>query len=141
VDFETVMATAAQIALQPLEDVPMRNHTTREILSHLRKFLRLLTDSGVDDREEISNASAVRKGERCMKDTVHRFASFPFTLSLEQVKEKKGNARERPQCLAAERALCGLERPHILCTPRAQQLRGVAPAPTFASKARFWNQK
>ena len=68
----------------------MRNRTTLEILSHLRKFLLLLTDSGVDDREEISNASAMRKGERCMKDTVHHFVTFPFTLSLEQVKEKKG---------------------------------------------------
>src|SRR6266581_2367822 len=114
----------------------MRNRTPREILSHLRNFLRLLTDSDVADREEISNASPVRKGERCMKDTVHHFASFPFTLSLEQVKEKKGNPRERPQCLAAELRICGLERPHLLCTPRAQVLRGVAPAHIFASRAR-----
>lgn len=41
-------------------------------------------------REEISNASAMRKGERYMKDTVHHFLTYPFTLSLEQVKEKKG---------------------------------------------------
>ena len=119
----------------------MRNRTPREILSHFRKFLRLFADSGVDDREEISNASAVRKGERSMNDTVHHFSTYPFTLSLEQVKEKKETARERPQCLAAERALCGLERPHLLCTPRAQVLRGVAPAHTFASRARFWNQR
>ncbi len=119
----------------------MRNRTIREILSHPRKFLRLLTDSDVADREKISNASPVRKGERCMKDTVHHFASFPFTLSPEQVKEKTGNARERPQCLAAELKLCGLERPHLLCTPRAQLLRGVAPAHTFASRTRFWNQR
>ena len=98
----------------------MRNRASREILSHSRKFLRLLTGSGVDDREEISKASPVRKGERCMKDTVHHFAIFPFTLSLEQVKEKKGYARERPQCLAAERTPYGLERPHLLCTRRAQ---------------------
>jgi len=117
-----------------------RNGTTREILSHPRKFLRLLTDGGVDDREEISNASAMRKGERCMKDTVHHFAVFSFTLSLEQVKEKESSARERPQCLAAEPKLCGLERPHHLCTRRAQLLRGVAPAHTFASRADFWNQ-
>jgi hypothetical protein len=67
----------------------MRNRMLREILSDLRKFLRLLTDSTADDREEISNASKAQKGERCMKDTVHHFAIFPFTLSLEQVKEKK----------------------------------------------------
>jgi hypothetical protein len=67
----------------------MRDNAPREILSHLRKFLRLLTDSDVAGREEISNASPVPKGERCMKDTVHHFASFPFTLSREQVKEKK----------------------------------------------------
>jgi hypothetical protein len=118
----------------------MRNGTPREILFHLRKFLRLVTDSGIDDREEISNASPVRKGERFMKDTVHLFAGSPFTLSLEQVKEKKGNAYERPQCLATELGLCGLERPHLLCPPRAQQLRGVAPAHMFASRADFWNQ-
>ena len=69
---------------------PIRNRTTLEILSNLRKFLLPLTDGSVDDREGISNASAMRKGERCMKDTVHYFAVFPFTLSLEQVKRKKG---------------------------------------------------
>lgn len=73
-----------------LGDAPMRNSALREILSHLRKFLRLLTNGNVADREEISNASAMRKGERCMKDTVHHFLTYPFTLSLEQVKEKKG---------------------------------------------------
>jgi hypothetical protein len=93
--------------------------------------------SVVGVREEISNASTVRKGERCMKDTVHPFASFPFTLSLEQVKEKKDGAHERPQCLAAERRTSGLERPHLLCAQRAQVLRGVAPAHLFASRARF----
>jgi hypothetical protein len=76
-----------------------------------------------------------------MKDTVHHYITFPFTLSLEQVKEKKGYAHERPQCLAAERRTCGLERPHLLCAPRAQVLRGVAPAHIFASTGRFWNQK
>jgi hypothetical protein len=135
------MAIAAKLALLPLWDALMRNRTPREILSQCRKFLRLLTDSGADDREEISNASKVRKGERCMKDTVHHFAIFPFTLSLEQVKAKKGSARERLQCLAVERTLCGLERPHLLCAPRAQVLRGVAPANMFESRARFWNQK
>ena len=84
------MTSAPKLALQPLGDAPMRNSALREILSDLRKFLRLLTDSGVDGREEISNASAMRKGERCMKDTVHHFLTYPFTLSLEQVKEKKG---------------------------------------------------
>jgi hypothetical protein len=34
----------------------------------------------------------------------------------------------------------GLERHHLLCTPRAQVLRGVARAHTFASRAWFWNQ-
>ena len=119
----------------------MRNRTTHEILSHLRKFLRLVTNSSADDREEISNASKVRKGERCVKDIVHHFGIFPFTLSLEQVKEKKGHAREMPRCLAADRKTSGLERPHLLCAPRAQVLRGVAPAHIFASRARFWNQR
>ena len=68
----------------------MRNRTPREILSHIRKYLRLLIGSGVGDGEEISNASTLRKGERCMKDAVHHFAVVPFTLSPEQVKEKKG---------------------------------------------------
>jgi hypothetical protein len=114
------MSTPAKLASQPLWDAPTRNGTTREILSHPRNFLRLLTDSGVDDREEISNASAMRKGERCMKGTVHHFGVAPFTLSPEQVKEKESSARERPQCLAAERTPYGLERPHLLCTRRAQ---------------------
>jgi hypothetical protein len=135
------MATAAKLALQPLGNPPVRNSAPHEILSHLRKFLRLLTGIGVGDREEISNASTVQKGERCMKATVHHFASVPFTLSLEQVKEKKDCAHERPQRLAAERRTSGLERPHLLCAPRAQVLRGVAPAHIFASRARFWNQK
>jgi hypothetical protein len=85
-----------------MRDAPMRNRTPREILSDLRNFLRLLTDRSADDREEISNASKVQKGEPCMKDTVHHFAIFPFTLSLEQVKEKKGYAREMPRCLATD---------------------------------------
>lgn len=84
------MTSAPKLALQPLRDAPVRNSALREILSDLRKFLLLLTDSGADGREEISNASAMRKGERCMKDTVHHFLTYPFTLSLEQVKEKKG---------------------------------------------------
>jgi len=131
------MATAPKLALQPLADAPMRNRTPREILSNPRTFLQQFSGSGVDDCEEISNASTMRKGERCMKDTVHHFASFPFTLSLEQVKEKKDCAQERPQCLAAERRTSGLERPHLLCAQRAQVLRGVAPAHLFASRARF----
>jgi hypothetical protein len=126
-----------KLALQPLGDAPMRNGTPREILSHFRKFLRLLTGSGVGDREEISNDSAMRKGERCMKDTVHHFSAYPFTMSLKQIKEKKDYGRERPQCLAAERRTSGLERPHLLCAQRAQVLRGVAPAHMFASRARF----
>jgi hypothetical protein len=135
------MAMAAKLALEPSGDAPVRNRTAREILSISREFLRLSMSSAVGDRKEISNASTVRKGERCMKDTVHPFASFPFTLSLEQVKEKKDCAHERPQCLAAERRTSGLERPHLLRTRRAQMLRGVAPAHTFASTADFWNQK
>jgi hypothetical protein len=119
----------------------MRNRPPREILSHFRKFLRLSMGSGVDDREEVSNASAVRKGERGMNDTVHHFSTYPFTLSLEQVKEKKRSACERPQCLAAERRTCGLERPHLLCAPRAQALRGVAPVHIFASTGSFWNPR
>jgi hypothetical protein len=119
----------------------MRNRASREILSHSRKFLRLLTRSGVDDREEISNALAKREGERCMKDTVHHFFTYPFTLSLEQVKEKKGYAREMPRCLATDRKTSGLERPHLLCTPRAQVLRGVAPAHMSARRVRLWNQR
>jgi len=43
-----------------------------EILSHLRKFLRLFRGGDVDDREEISNASAVRKGEGYFTHAVHR---------------------------------------------------------------------
>ena len=135
------MATAPKLALQPLGDASVRNSAPREILSHCRKFLRLLTGSCLGDREEISNASTVRKGERCMKDTVHHFANFPFTLSLEQVKEKKDCAHERSQCLAAERRTSGLERPHLLCARRAQVLRGVAPAHLFASRHVFWNQR
>ena len=127
-------------AVHRKRDAPMRNSTPREILSYFRNFLLPLTDGSVDDREEIFNALVVRRGERCMKDTVHHFGIFPFTLSLEQVKEKKGYAREMPQCLVTDRKTGGLERPHLLCTQRAQQLRGVAPAHTFASRARFWNQ-
>jgi len=121
-------------------DAPTRHRTPREILSNPRKFLQPFSGSAVDDYEEISNASAIGEGERCMKDTVHHFALFPFTLAPEEVKEKESSARERPQCLAAEPKLCGLERPHHLCTRRAQLLRGVAPAHTFASRAGFWNQ-
>ncbi len=57
----------------------MRNRTPREILSHFRKVLQLFSGRGVDDRKEISNASAVRKGERCMKYTDHFLAGVPFT--------------------------------------------------------------
>jgi hypothetical protein len=131
------MATAPELALQPLWDAPVRNRALRESLSHFRKFLRLSMGSGVDDREEISNASAMRKGERCMNDAVHHDLTYPFTLSLEQVKEKKDCAHERPQCLAAERRTSGLERPHLLCAQRAQTLRGVVPAHLFASRAGF----
>jgi len=58
------MATAAKLVLQHLRDAPMRTRAPREILAHLRTFLLPLTDGSVDDREEISNASPVRKGER-----------------------------------------------------------------------------
>ncbi len=75
------MGAAPKLALPPW---------AREILSGFWKFLRLLPGNGVDDREESSNASAMRKGERCMNDTVHHYLTYPFTLSLEQVKEKKG---------------------------------------------------
>ena len=89
------MATAPKLASQPLGDAPMRNTAPREILSHLRKFLQLLTGSGVDDREEISNASAVRKGERCMKDTVHYFVHLPVHSVSGASEREKGNcARE-----------------------------------------------
>jgi len=37
---------------------------SNEILPHFWKFLRPLRGGDVDDREEISNASAVRKGKR-----------------------------------------------------------------------------
>ena len=56
------MATARQLALP----------WASEILSHLRKFLRLFRGGDVHDREEISNASAVRKGERYFTHAVHR---------------------------------------------------------------------
>ena len=132
------MATAEKLALQPLGDAHVRNSAPREILSHFRKFLRLSMGNGVDSRKEISNASTVRKGERFMNDAVHHCATYPFTLSLEQVKEKKGYAHERPQCLARRtEGQMGLERPHLLCARRAQVLRGVAPAHIFASRSRF----
>jgi hypothetical protein len=73
----------------------MRNRTLREILSDLRKFLRLLTVSRADDREAISKASPVRKGEQCMKDTVHYFVHLPVHSNSGVSEREKGNcARE-----------------------------------------------
>jgi hypothetical protein len=72
----------------------MRNLTTSEILSHLRKLLRLLTDSTVGDREGISNASTVLKGERRMKDTVHYFVHHTVhSVSGSSEREKRQCAR------------------------------------------------
>jgi hypothetical protein len=73
----------------------MRNRTPREILSHRRKLLRLLTDSGADDRQEISKASPVRKGEQYMKYTVHYFVHLPVHSDSGASEREKGNcARE-----------------------------------------------
>jgi hypothetical protein len=84
------VSAAPKLALQSFGNAPVRCGTPREIVSHFRKFLQRFSGSGVDDCGGISNASAVRKGERCMNDTVHHFSTYPFTLSLDQVKEKKG---------------------------------------------------
>jgi hypothetical protein len=73
----------------------MRNRTPREILSDLRKFLRLFTVSGVDVREEIPDASAVRKGERSMKETVHYIVHLPVHFVPGASEREKGScARE-----------------------------------------------
>lgn len=76
------MASAHKLESVPVGDAPIRNSAPREILSHLREFLRLFTDSGVDDREEVSNPLATRRGERGMKGTVHYFVHLrvhPFS--------------------------------------------------------------
>jgi hypothetical protein len=134
------MAKAAKLALQQLADEPMRNRTTLEIISHLRKSLQLVGGNGVDDREEVSNGSAVRKGERDMKVTVHYFVHLPVHSGPGASEREKGNcAREAAVCGRRTGAMwAGATLP--LCTRRAQQLRGVAPAHTFASTIQFWNQ-
>lgn len=73
----------------------MRNRTTLEIISHLRKFLQLVAGSGVDDHEEVSNGSAVRTGERDMKDTVHYFVHLPVHSDSGTSKREKKSLRER----------------------------------------------
>src|SRR5271168_2079311 len=73
----------------------MRNPTTLEIISHLRKFLQLAAGSGVDNHEEVSNGSAVPKGERDMKDTVHYFVHLPVHSDSGAGEREKGKcARE-----------------------------------------------
>ena len=89
------MASAPKLALKQLADEPMRNRTTLEIISHLRNFLQLVAGSSVDDHEEVSNGSTVRKGERDMKDTVHYFVHLPVHSDSGASEREKGNcARE-----------------------------------------------
>lgn len=89
------MASAPKLAPQPLGYEPMRDNAPREILSHLRKVLQMLTDSGVDAREENSNTLAVRKGERRVEDTIHHIVHLPVhPFSGASEREKRVCARE-----------------------------------------------
>lgn len=89
------MASAPKLAFKQLAIEPMKNRMTLEIISHLRKFLQLVGGGGVDSHEEVSNGSAVRKGERGMKDVVHYFVHLPVHSDSGASEREKGNCRER----------------------------------------------